>query len=81
MRNTTKEYLRFLAIAQGSLAEIETQLHLCKRLGYGKIEELNNTMALAHRVGKMLNGLAQSLKAKILREYATSHQPLATSHP
>ena len=33
-RDSTKEFLRFLAIARGSLAELETQLQIAQRLGY-----------------------------------------------
>ena len=33
-RSHSKEYLRFLFIANGSIAEVEYLLHLSKRLGY-----------------------------------------------
>lgn len=33
-RDSTKEFLRFLSVAQGSLAELETQLILSGRLNY-----------------------------------------------
>ena len=33
-RNSTKEFIRFLAIAKGSKAELETQLLLCVRINY-----------------------------------------------
>ena len=34
-RKHTKEYLRFLSVAQGSLAELQTQIEIASRLGYG----------------------------------------------
>ncbi|MFP5404572.1 MAG: four helix bundle protein, partial [Gammaproteobacteria bacterium] len=37
-RNTTRDYLRFVSIAMGSLAEVETQLELATRLNYLGIE-------------------------------------------
>ena len=33
-RLSEREYLRFLGIARGSLCELETQLELCRRLGF-----------------------------------------------
>jgi four helix bundle protein len=33
-RASTKEYLNHISIAQGSLAEVETQLEIAARLGY-----------------------------------------------
>lgn len=79
MRNTTKDYIRFLAIAQGSIAEMETQLNLAKRLRYADVISLEQTTFLTRRVGKMLNGMAFSLQQKIRAEN-TSHQSPVTSH-
>jgi four helix bundle protein len=33
-RRTTKEFVAFLHVARGSLAEVETQLMLARRVGY-----------------------------------------------
>jgi len=33
-RKSTKEFIRFLLIASGSLSELETQMYLCIDLGY-----------------------------------------------
>jgi four helix bundle protein len=38
----TKAYLRYLAIASGSLAEVETQLDIAERLGYGTGHDLRS---------------------------------------
>ncbi|MFN7929776.1 MAG: four helix bundle protein [Blastocatellia bacterium] len=58
----TKAYLRHLAIACGSLAELETQLEIAERLGYLS----DRTIALqANEIGRMLNALRQKLEAKL----------------
>lgn len=64
-RDSTKEFLRFLSIGVGSLAEVETCMELSKRLGFGDpraADELFNTI-LEER--KMLRGLQRSLKNKL----------------
>jgi four helix bundle protein len=56
------EFSHFLRHAAGSLAELETQMLLAERLGY---VERSQTEALLKRmveVGKLLNGLINSLK-------------------
>src|SRR5687768_12050599 len=46
-RSSTKEYLRHLSIALGSLAELETLLDLSSRLNYG---DLKSIQALVERL-------------------------------
>jgi four helix bundle protein len=58
----TPAYLRHLAIASGSLAELETQLEIAKRLGYLSSED-ELVMQQAAEVGRMLAGLRQSLRS------------------
>ena len=58
----TLAYLRHLAIARGSLAEIQTQLEIADRLGYLRPEN-RKVLDQAEEVGRMLAGLRRSLKA------------------
>ena len=60
-RRSTGDFLRFLNIASGSLAETETHLMLAQRLGYIKSEQLKTLLVCAAQIGKMLNGLRRSL--------------------
>jgi four helix bundle protein len=60
----TQAYARHLAIANGSLTELETQLEIARRLGY--ITAGNESVIdQAGEVGRMLAGLRRSLQARI----------------
>jgi len=63
-RTGTREFLQFLGIASGSLAETETFLILAERLGLVTEEQTSPHQAQATDVGRMLNGLKRSLRSK-----------------
>lgn len=60
-RNSTKEFLQFLAIANGSKAELETQLLLCEKVGYLTDSDISGVLNQLQEVGKMLTALTKSL--------------------
>lgn len=60
-RNSTKEFLQFLAVAKGSKAELETQLLLCIRVGYLADMDISEAMELLQEIGKMLGALTKKL--------------------
>lgn len=60
-RNSTKEFIQFLAIAKGSKAELETQLLLCLRIGYLHEDQIATAMNTLAEIGKMINALQQKL--------------------
>ena len=64
-RSSTKEYLKFLSIALGSLAECETFLILSQELGYSSSEESKKILERLGREGRMLRSLHRSLKRKL----------------
>jgi four helix bundle protein len=66
-RLSTREYLRFLSISLGSLAELETQLHLSKELGYARHESMADLLQKTVRLGKQVRSLTQSLRRKLNR--------------
>ena len=63
-RNTRKEFVNFLHMAQAFLSEPDTKLEIAPRLGYlegSGFSKLENTM---QQVDKILSGLIKSLKKK-----------------
>lgn len=63
-RQHTKEFLQYLSIAYGSLAELETLLQIAERLEYITDQCLEELMDKTSTVGRMLNGLRNSLNNK-----------------
>ena len=47
-RSSTKDYLRFISIAIGSLAETATFIELAGRLNYGNVEELRKIFEMTN---------------------------------
>ncbi len=64
-RDSTKEFLQFLSIALGSLAELETQLILAQRFKYLNTNDLTTILVKTEEAGRMLRGLQRTLKAKL----------------
>lgn len=61
-RGSTTEFLRFLAIARGSLSELDTQIQIARRLDYLPDDfELDEVM---DRALAKLGGLIRSLKTR-----------------
>lgn len=58
-RTSTKDYIRFISMAIGSLAELETQLILCCDLGY--VELADNQYEKIYELQRMLHGLRKKL--------------------
>lgn len=62
-RDGTKEFRRFLIIAYGSGAELETQIEISKRLKFVNINEFKKSDELLLETMKMLNKLLSTLKS------------------
>jgi len=60
-RNSSREFIQFLGITCGSLAEVETQLELAVRLRL--LDERCDVLGQIKRVGRLVRLLRQSLKS------------------
>ncbi len=60
-RITAKEFIRFLAMARGSLCELSTQLELCERLDYLNTSITTPSHNLIVEITKMINSLSKSV--------------------
>lgn len=67
-RSSTRDYARFVSIAQGSCAELETQLILARELALSNSPQLDQALELCDRVGQMLLRLNQSLARRLKAE-------------
>lgn len=63
-RSTTRDFLNFLAIAKGSLNELETQILLSERLGYVDSSSQLSLLHLIAEVRRIISGLSSSLRQK-----------------
>jgi len=70
-RHGTKEFLQFLSHAEGSLAELETQLLLSVELDLATKEDVEPALKEIDELQKMIVALKRKL---------TSYSPLATRH-
>src|SRR5438094_10584930 len=59
----TQAYLRHLAIANGSLQELDAQFEIADRLGYVADQD-KSVVNQAGEVGRMLTGLRRSLQSR-----------------
>ena len=61
-RKSSGNYLQFLSVASGSASELETQLILTQKLGYGDSASYKRILDLLLEVQKMLNSLRSKIK-------------------
>ena len=60
-RNTRKDYARFVSIARGSVAELDTLLHLAVECELLSAESVAPVDILNNEIGRMLNSLWRKL--------------------
>ncbi|NNE99135.1 MAG: four helix bundle protein [Pyrinomonadaceae bacterium] len=64
-RRTTKDYVRFVSMSEGSLAELETQLIIASDLKFCSNRAAKNCFDLMLEIRKMLGALRRSLMKKL----------------
>ena len=64
-RNTTRDFLHFLSVSQGSLREVETQVLIAHRLAYIKKQMESDLLDMTAEVGRLISGLCNSLNKKL----------------
>jgi four helix bundle protein len=67
----TGMFLRHVAIALGSAAELETHLELAIRLGMLAPKQIQSAAELIERAGQLLHGLRRSLRLRLARKAGT----------
>jgi four helix bundle protein len=63
-RSTKGEYVQFLGHARGSCSELETQIVIAKKLGFGAPQNLQSAESLCNDVGRLLGALMKSIRSK-----------------
>ena len=60
-RNTSGEFVQFISHAEGSVAELDTQLTLAVELGFLSSEKAGSCLDAVAEMRRMLNGLRRSV--------------------
>jgi len=71
-RRSTKEYLRFLAITFGSVAETETHLILGQRLGLCENQAAEELQQRTREIGRIVRGIERGLGRSVGKKPSTS---------
>ncbi len=63
-RHSNHEFRHFLALARGSLLELETQLEISENLGYLENENSKDLREKASELGRILNGFLEAVSKR-----------------
>jgi len=64
-RDSTRDFIRYLSIAYGSLMETETQILIAEMRKYITSENCRIVLEKSAEVGRLVNGLSRSLVKKL----------------
>ena len=78
-RHSTRDYMRFLSMSSGSLAELETQALLARRLGFlseqGAKDCLRDTHAVVRQAQALRNALSRKLAMPVSSPFPVPRSP------
>ncbi len=64
-RSSRKEFLHYISISLGSLAELETHLTIASKLKYLALDQTENILGQTNLLGKRIRSLQKSLNSKV----------------
>ena len=64
-RNSVRDYIKFLHVALGSNAELQTQLEICVKVNYFSKEDIKEIFMLSKEISKMISTAIESLRKKL----------------
>jgi len=64
-RDTEKEFVRFLNIAQGSCRELRTRLYTSRKLNFPGKPEFNQLVTESREISAMIRGLGKTVSKRI----------------
>lgn len=64
-RSSTKEFIRFLEISLGSLAELRTLMRVAHEIGLTTRQTLESFLSDAQRCGQLIGGLKRALRKRL----------------
>jgi four helix bundle protein len=80
-RHSSKDFLRFLSMARGSLAEVQTQLLLAHDLGYLAKHSLDSILEESTEVYKLINGLYSAIGKRVNMDAVSApNEALSAKH-
>ena len=66
-RRSTKEFIYFLHVARGSMAELETQLLLAQRVGYLPESNVTDLQDKIEEIGRILHAVVAALRRRAIQ--------------
>ena len=64
-RNSDRDFIHFLSISSGSIAELETQIEIALRQNMISQNDAANALNLCNETGKMISSFIGKLKKKV----------------